>query len=80
MCGKFFQNAFAFAHYLRLYSCNGFVRRPFWSPIMTSAQAIAIENTTARNLKVLGMGLFSSAVVISIVSLIGGVLRPLMEW
>ncbi|MBP2157874.1 hypothetical protein J2X24_000418 [Asticcacaulis solisilvae] len=47
---------------------------------MTSAQAIAIENTTARNLKVLGMGLFSSAVVISIVSLIGGVLRPLMEW
>lgn len=39
-----------------------------------------MENKTAENLKVLSMGLFSSAVVISIVSLIGGVLRPLMEW
>jgi hypothetical protein len=47
---------------------------------MTTAKAIAMENITARNLKVLGAGLFSSAVVISIVSLIGGVLRPLMEW
>lgn len=47
---------------------------------MTSARAIAMENTTAKNLEVLGMGLFSSAVVISLVSLIGGVLRPLMEW
>ncbi len=47
---------------------------------MTSARAIAMENKTAENLKVLGMSLFSSAVVISLVSLIGGVLRPLMEW
>jgi hypothetical protein len=47
---------------------------------MTLARAIAMENPTAKNLKVLGVGLFSSAVVISIVSLIGGVLRPLMEW
>jgi hypothetical protein len=47
---------------------------------MTLARAIAMENSTAKNLKVLGVGLFSSAVVISLVSLIGGVLRPLMEW
>jgi hypothetical protein len=47
---------------------------------MTLARAIAMENSTAKNLKVLGVCLFSSAVVISLVSLIGGVLRPLMEW
>lgn len=47
---------------------------------MTLAKAIAMENPTVRNLKVLSAGLFSSAVVISLVSLVGGVLRPLMEW
>ncbi len=49
---------------------------------MTSAKALAMTNTADRSLKVLAVGLFSSTVVISIVSLlIGGVVRPLlMEW
>lgn len=53
-----------------------------WSPIMTPAKAIAIQNDADRSLKVLAVGLFSSSVVISLVSLlIGGVLRPLLsEW
>ncbi len=53
-----------------------------WSPIMTPAKAIAMRNEADRNLKVLAIGLFSSSVVISLVSLlIGGVVRPLLsEW
>lgn len=53
-----------------------------WSPIMTLAKAIAMRNEADRNLKVLAVGLFSSSVVISLVSLlIGGVVRPLLsEW
>ncbi len=46
---------------------------------MTPAKAIAMRNEADRNLKVLAVGLFSSSVVISIVSLlIGGVVRPLL--
>jgi hypothetical protein len=49
---------------------------------MTPAKAIAMRNEADRNLKVLAVGLFSSSVVISLVSLlIGGVVRPLLsEW
>lgn len=48
---------------------------------MTSAKAIAIKTDTVRNLRVLSAAVVSSFVVISLVSLlIGGVVRPLMEW
>ncbi len=49
---------------------------------MTPAKAIAMRNEADRSLKVLAVGLFSSSVVISLVSLlIGGVVRPLLsEW